>query len=190
MMKNKSLKVPVIIIAIGLILSVVAYLFTSICQKPTITEHDFSYSITYRLDGEEKTINGVYNCRFAGFGAPGIDPLDRYYEGEHTIEGVKMDSRTYSIAKKDKVELYIVIAFNENYLMDDTKDESYAPFLEDPYLEAVSEESYAMEFGENELLDMFNAEIVSFEYPDPVENSFVFASHTFYDHFFVSSFPR
>ena len=174
-MKTKNLKIPAIIIVIGLVVAVVAHLLTSIQLKPTVTEHDFEYSVTYKLNGETKTINGVYNCSFSGFGSEGIDPLDRYYTGEYTVDGNTTTFQSYTIAEKDTVDLYIVTLFNDSYLMNDTKNYSYYPSLDDPYLEAADSEGYAYESDEEELLNMFDAEIVSWEYPEPIENSFVFA---------------
>ena len=172
-MKNKALKIPAIIIAIGIILSVAAYLLASIKTMPAVTEPDFDYSITYRLGGETKTINCVYTSRFSRFGNAGINPLERYYDGEYTVDGAEA-SRCYTIAQKDTVELYIVATFNDSYLMGDTKHVSYGP-LEAPYLEAVDSEGYSYDSDGAELLSMFDAEIVSWEYPEPIENTFVFA---------------
>ena len=174
-MKNKSFKIAKIILATGLVVAIVANFLTSIKQKPTVTEKDFEYSVTYKLDGETKTINGVYNCRFSGYGENGVEPLNRYYEETYTVDGKSTPSQTYTIAQKDTVELYIVTLFNNNYLMGDTKNEDYNPSLVEPYLEAVDSEGYSYDVDESELLSRFDAEIISWEYPDPIENSFVFA---------------
>jgi hypothetical protein len=171
-MKNKSLKIPAIIIAIALILAVVAHLATSVCKKPTITEQDFNYSITYKLNGETKTLKGVYTCRFDDFGNPSTDPLERYYSGEYKVEGNAAD-RSYTIDEKDGYELYIVALLNESYLMGDTKNDYYEPSLPEPYLEASDKEGN--QYGQDELPSVFDAEIVSWEYPEPIENTFVFA---------------
>ena len=63
-MKVKSLKLPVIIFVVGLVLALAASLFANIVLTPTITEHDFHYSATYKLCGETKTIEGIYRCRY------------------------------------------------------------------------------------------------------------------------------
>ena len=60
-MKNKSLKLPIIIIVAGIILAIVACLLLSMQKMPTVTKQDFDFSITYKLDGETKTLNGVYS---------------------------------------------------------------------------------------------------------------------------------
>ena len=169
----KKLRLSAIIIAIGLVIAVAAHFLTSMCKMPTVTEQDFAYSVTYKLDGETKTLNGVYTCSFSRFGNNGIDPLDRYYSGEYTVDGVTTDSRTYTIAQKDGTELYIVMSFNDCYLMGDTKNDSYSESIRAPQLEAKDEEGN--QYGETELPDTFDAEIVSWEYPEPIENTFVFA---------------
>ena len=170
-MKNRSLKLPIIIIAIGIVIAIAASLLVSMQKAPTITNQDFDFSITYKLDGETKTINGVYSSRFTGFGANGVDPLCRYYEGTYKVEGE--DDRCFTIAEKDGYELYIVALLNDCYLMGDEENESYDSYTEGPTLEA--EDKDGNQYGESELPDVFDAEIVSFEYPTPIENTFRFA---------------
>jgi hypothetical protein len=172
-MKNKSLKLPMMIIAIGIIIAIAASLLVSIQKTPTVTNQDFDFSITYKLDGETKTINGVYSIRFTGFGGEGIDPLCRYYEGTYKVEGEDDGDRCFTIAEKDGYTLYIVALLNDYYLMGDEENESYDSYAEEPTLEA--EDKDGMQYGEEELPDFFDAEIVSFEYPEPIENTFRFA---------------
>ena len=171
-MKTNSLKIPAIIIVIGLVLSLAACLFTNIILTPTVTEHDFNYSVTYKLNGETKTFEGVYKCRFDGY-SEGEDPRDRYYTGEYTVDGQTTPRQTYTIAQKDGAELYIVTLFNECYLMGDTKHMDYEPFLEEPYLEAVDKEGYP--YDVTDMPREFDAEIISWEYPKPIKNTFVFS---------------
>ena len=171
-MKRRSLKLPALILAIGLVLTLVACLFANVIMTPAITEHDFKYSVTYKLCGETKTLDGVYKCSYKGF-YQGRDPRDRYYTGEYIIDGQTTLSHTYTIAEKDGAELYIVTLFNDCYLMGDTKDMDYKPFLEDPYLEAIDKEGYP--YDETNMPSEFTAEIISWEYPDPIENAFVFS---------------
>ena len=171
-MEIKSLKIPAIIIAIGLVLSLAACLLTNIVLTPSVSEHDFKYSVTYKLNGETKKLEGVYKCFYEGFDRGG-DPRDRYYTGEYTVDGQTTLSHTYTIAEKDGAELYIVTLFNDCYLMGDTKDMDYEPFLEEPYLEAVDKEGYP--YDETNMPSEFTAEIISWEYPEPIENTFVFS---------------
>ena len=171
-MKNKSLKLPIIIIAIGIIVAIVASLLLSMQKTPTVTNQDFDFSITYKLDGETKTINGVYSSRFTGFGGNGIDPLCRYYDGTYKVEGEDDGDRCFTIAEKDGYRLYIVALLNDYYLMGDEENESYNSNAKAPTLEAEDKDGY--QYDETELPEFFDAEIVSFEYPQPIENSFEF----------------
>ena len=139
---------------------------------PTVTKQDFDFSITYKLDGEIKTLNGAYSSRFTGFGANGVDPLCRYYEGTYKVEGETDGDRCFTIAEKDGYKLYIVALLNDAYLMGDMENDSYESGNEAPSLEAEDKDGY--QYDETELPAVFDAEIVSFEYPEPIENTFQF----------------
>ena len=172
-MKNKSLKLPIIIIVIGIIFAIAASLLVSIQKTPAVTNQDFDFSITYKLNGETKTLNGVYSSRFTGFGGNGVDPLCRYYDGTYKVDGEDDGDRCFTIAEKDGYELYIVALLNDPYLMGDEENESYDSYTEGPTLEA--EDKDGNQYDEVELPDIFDAEIVSFEYPKPIKNTFCFA---------------
>ena len=171
-MKIKDLKIPVMILVIGLILSLAACLAANIVLTPTVSEHDFHYTVTYELNGETKTLEGVYQCKYDGY-SEGNNPRDRYYVGEYTVDGQSTLAHSYTIARKDGAELYIVTLFNDYYLMGDRKNEGYEPFLAEPYLEAVDKEGYP--YDETNMPSEFTAEIISWEYPEPIENTFVFS---------------
>ena len=171
-MKSKELKIPAIIIAIGIIVAIAANILVSVQKAPTITEQDFEFSITYKLDGEIKTLSGVYNSRFTGFGENGVDPLCRYYEGTYNVEGEADGDRCFTIAEKDGYELYIVSLLNDAYLMGDVENDAYNSYNEGPTLEAEDKDGY--QYDETELPDVFDAEIVNFAYPEPIENTFQF----------------
>ena len=171
-MEHKSLKLPARILAIGLVLALAACLFANISFAPAVTEQDFNYAVTYRLGAETKTLEGVYTCRFDGY-REGENPRSRYYVGEYTVDGQTSTDQTCTIAQKDGAKLYIVTGFNDNYLMGDTKNESYRPFLDDPYLEALDSEGYLLD--ETNMPAEFDAEIISWEYPEPIENDLVFS---------------
>lgn len=171
-MKSNALKPLALIFAIGLILCVVGHLSISVLLKPTITEHDFHYSVTYQLNGETKTLDGIYRCKFEGY-ERGEEPYARYYSGEYIYDGQPTESHTYTIAELDGAELYIVTVFNEAYLMGDTNHLDYDYMLNDPYLEAVTKEGYA--FEEGQMPEEFTAELISWDYPEPIENAFTFA---------------
>lgn len=167
-MNTKNMKLPVIIIAIGMIVAVISCLLTGITKEPVIKEHDFEYSVTYKLDGEVKTYEGGFKCSFTGHDGHD-DPTFREYAGAHMKNGNVLDSISITVAQKDGVELSIVIDLDAAYLMGDPDKYEYVPGNEEPYLEAVDAEGYGVEVSE-----YFDAELISWEYPEPIENSFKF----------------
>ena len=167
-MNIQKLKLPIIIIAIGLILAVASCLLTGILKEPKIKEHEFNYSVTYKLDGEVKTYEGGFKCSFDGFDASEVPTL-RQYVGVHTKDGKVLDSFWFTVAQKDGMELSIVIDLDASYLMGDPDKYEYVSGLEDPYLEALDADGCGVEVSDN-----FDAEIIGWEYPEPIENSFKF----------------
>lgn len=170
-MGNNGLKIPAIIIAIGLVVALVACLFTCVIQKPVITEYDFPYSVTYKLDGEIHTYEGIYRCSFRSTGK-GSNPLERYYEGVYLTNPSESHPAAYTIAQKDGLELCIVTIFSNKYLMGDAEGEPEAALYYDPYLAVMDDQG--MEYADIETVGQFDVELVSWEAPQPVENSFVF----------------
>ena len=180
-MKQKNMKTAAIVFVAGLIAAIIACLLVGAKVEPAIKEHAFNYSITYKLDGEVKTIKGIYTSRFTGhddeYG------IDRYYDGYYNIDGKVQEDRTYTIQEKDGYELYIVMLFNDCYLMEDKRADYYEPALEPPVLEAMSKDGMEQR-GEDDLPSIFDAEIVSWEYPEPIDNKFVFCG---FSHLHTSS---
>ena len=171
-MKNNSLKIPAILISFGLVLAVLASLLTCIVKEPVITEQDFNYAITYQMDGESQTVEGVYNCRFTSVGQ-GTDPLTRHYEGTYLTVTSEYHPAAYTIAEQDGLELCIVTIFSDRYLMGEPEFGS----AYDPYLAVMDQDG--MEYIEEEYLGKFDAELISWQMPEPVANSFQFAGFSY-----------
>ena len=170
-MNNKSLKIPAIIISIGLIVAVVVSLLTGMVKEPAVKEHDFHHTVTYRLDGETQTLEGVYRVQFSSTGE-GTNPLDRYYQGFYLTNPSDEHSAAYTIAEKDGLELCIVTIFSDKYLMGDTKGVPESTFRYDPYLAIIDSEGFEYDVMEKE--GVFDVELISWEEPEPIENDFVF----------------
>lgn len=177
-MKNKTMKLPVLIIVIGIIVAIGVSILTGVVRIPTITEHDFNYSATYKLNGETKTINGIYRCKFTST-SDNYEPVDRYYEGSYISESSENGSSEHVIATKDNLELCIVFIFTADYLMGDGDfGETYSDAVCEPYV-AVFDKVEDYEYHDSETLEKFDVELVSWELPQAIENSFVF-SHISY----------
>ena len=167
-MNSKKMKLPIIILVIGLILAVASCFFTGIMKEPTIKDHAFDYSVTYSVDGEVKTHKGSYQCSFIGHDGHD-DPTIRLYDGVHKVDGNVSESSWFTVAHKEGVELSLIINLDADYLMGDPDKYEYVSDNKAPYLEAIDAEGYSVEISE-----VFDAEIISWEYPEPIENSFEF----------------
>ena len=165
-MKHESLKSLRIILVVGLVAAVIAALLTGIVKEPTITEHDFHYSVTYKLDGEVKTLEGIYRSRFTSTGK-GTNPQERYYEGSYLQNPSQY--AIYTIAEKDGLELCLITILSDKYLMDDAVQ---GDFNYDPYLAVM--DGQGVEYTDEETLGKFDCELIDWQYPEPVDNSFKF----------------
>ena len=65
-MKNKKLLFPTIILVVAIMAIAVYSVCSSIAKKPTVTEGEFPFSITYEYKGETKTLSGVLECEYSG----------------------------------------------------------------------------------------------------------------------------
>ena len=158
-MKQKSLRTAAIILAVGFLLAIAACLLTGIVKAPVITEHDFSFAVTYRLDGETKTLDGVYRCCFQSTGK-GDEPQERYYSGEHLSNPSEEHPEEYTIAQKDGLELCIVTYFSDPCLMGDANGRS---FYFEPYLAVFDRDR--VEYTDEDTLSQFDAEITDWVSP-------------------------
>jgi hypothetical protein len=168
-MNTKKLKLPTLIIVMGMLLAVLSCFITCIIKEPVIKEHDFEYSVTYMLDGEEQTLNGLYKCSFLEIDTADLGNV-REYTGVHEQNGVELYERSFLLAEKNGVELHVEIMLDENYLMGDSNIYIADPGNDDPYLIAYDAEDMVVEVSE-----VFDAEIIGWDFPEPIENSFKFA---------------
>ena len=166
-MKNKKLFLPTVILVAAILLTTICALVGGIVFKPEITEGEFPFSITYEVDGETVTVNEVYKVRYKadeGY-------RSRLYVGEIGSRGE--DNTTY-ILKKDEIgRIELCTHFYPDYLMGDPEydyfdDEPFEPRIY--YYDAKENEHY-----DEETLSKLGVKLISFEYPEPIENSLAFS---------------
>ena len=173
-MKNKKLFLPIIILAVAILATVVYSVISSIAFKPTVTEGEFPFSITYELDGERVTIEDVYKVHYVrndGY----ADTKSRVYEGELKSSGE--DDTLYTLKKDENTRVELWTHFYPDYLMGDTEydyfdDQAFEPRI---YYYDANE----TEYHDEETLAAQGVKLISFKYPTPIENAFVF-SHISY----------
>lgn len=173
-MKNKKLFIPTIILIAAILASATYMVISSIAKKPTTTEGEFLFSITYELDGETVTINDVYRARFVkndGF----ANTKSRMYVGEIGNRG---ENNTIYTLKEDEntcVELWT--NFYPDYLMGDPEYDYFDEKAFEPQIYYYDAEE--QEYSDEETLLAQGIKLIGFEYPTPIENSLVF-SHISY----------
>ena len=171
-MKNRF-KLPGLILVAGVVACLVACLLVGILKTPTITQQDFRYSATYQINGETKTLEGIYRCEFVSTGE-GVDPLDRYYIGYYPEAPDQSWPDSHIIARNGDQTLELVFIFSDAFLMGDGfPGDEYSDVMPEPYLAVFDKEGY--EYSDEESLAPFNAQLISWEMPEAIENSFVFA---------------
>ena len=173
-MKTKKLALPIIILMLAVVAMAVFGIVTNIAKKPTITEHEFPFSITYELNGKTETIEGVYVASYVGNGGY-TKVTTRRYEGEFISNREDMDTSIvisdWDHAKEGSIDLYT--RFYPDYLMGDPEYQYFTDYAYEPLL-IYSDPDYAV-YEDAETVLQHGARLISWEYPEPIENSFVFS---------------
>ena len=145
--------------------------FLEIIPKPEIKTAEFSFQLTYEMDGERKTIDGVYVCEFDG--------IDRSFEGasRQWTGYIKDhdDSTCYLLKTTNKCDIKVELDFAPDYFMSDPDFIDSYEIIPEPYIYITSGDP-AIEDPANELFfelyDGDDIKIISFEYDDPIENNY------------------
>ena len=172
-MKSKKLLLPIIFISVAVLAMVVYAVISGIAKKPTITEKDFSFSITYEFDGKTETIDSVYTAYFSGNGGYATH-TDRFYNGK--IAGKEENDTVYVLRDTDEERIVLYTNFYADYLLGEP-DCSYfesEPF--EPQIMYYDEEEN--EYSDENTLLQHGVKLIDWEYPEPVENTLVFARLT------------
>lgn len=170
-MKSKKLFLPALILIVAVLLMAVACVVLSVAQKPTVTEAQFPFSITYEYHGKQVTIEDVYTAYYA-YNDGYADTKHRVYEGKiGNFETV--DVTDYTIEETERSRLILSTNFHPDYMMGDTDYDHYEfqPFA--PSFTYYGSDGYTA--TEPEELEAMGAKIIDFQYPEPIENTLVFS---------------
>lgn len=173
-MKNKKLFVPAIILAVAVLATVVYLFISSIALKPTVTEAEFPFKITYELDGKTVTIEDVYKVNYVPNDADD-NHKGRIYEGKRLSSGE--DDTNFILKRDENSRIELCTHFYADYLMGDPEYDYFDDKTFEPKIYYYDENE--VEYHDEETLAAHGVKLISFEYPTPIENSFVF-SHLAY----------
>jgi hypothetical protein len=136
---------------------------------PEIKEARFDFSVTYEIDGEERTYTGVYVCEYDGVLTTLIGSS---LEWKGYLEGEAEESEVPIHTNEDGV-IYVNLGFYPEYFMGDPSAADYlapTPNLFMIYNDSTEDDVHiAME---EEVIENYDIRILSYEYDDPIENTF------------------
>lgn len=175
-MKSKKLLLPTSILIAAMIAMAIFSVVSNIAKKPAIAEAEFPFSITYELNEKTETIDGVYVARYTGNGGY-TSTTGRLYQGEIISQREDMDG-SFVLSETPEGAIILYTEFSADYLMGDPlydyfSDRDFAPTL--VYYDHSENDSYT---DEQTLLN-HGVRLISWEYPEPIANAFVF-SHISY----------
>ena len=138
--------------------------------KPAIKSAEFDFTVTYEIDGVEGTVSGVYVCEYKGLGWALDGGYYREWEGyvkDNTVEEV---ISLCKVGEYDTLEL--CLGFYPDYMMGDP--DLYWDIKCEPYLcvRHLDDEGLGFNSDATDILEMYNARIISYDYGEPIENSF------------------
>ncbi len=167
----KTNKLLIIILAVTIAAMAVCSVALSIALKPTVTEGEFPFSVTYELDGEVVTINDVCVAYYDGNDGY-ANTKERVYVGK--IGDMEENNSVYFLREQDgygSLELHLNLY--ADYLMGDPEydyfdDEAFEP-------EIIYFDSEGQGYTDEETLAAQGVKLISWEYPTPIENTLVFS---------------
>ena len=170
-MKKHKLFLPILILAIAFLAMAVFAVISNIALKPTITEHEFPFSVTYELDGVTETVDAVCVVSYAGNGGY-VKATTRQYEEKYISQRENMGS-AFEIFVGDECSITLFTRIYPDYLMGDPEYDYFDDTVYEPILSyfnwATGETIEGLELPEQ------GAKIISWELPEPIENSFEFS---------------
>ena len=175
-MKNKKLFLPAIVLVAAILTTAAYSIVVSIAKKPTITEAEFPFKITYELDGKQVTINDVYKVRYTGNDGYS-DTKTRIYVGE--ISDLGEGNTVYNLKKDGNTRIELWTHFYPDYLMGDSEYDYFDGEAFEPKIYYYDSEE--TEYCDEQTLSEQGVKLISYEYPTPIENSLVFSHISYFN---------
>ena len=169
-MNTKNRKNAIIILVVYLIATLALLFLGYSVRKPKVAQQEFPFTVTYSYQGETKTISDVYVGEYVPRAKYiGEDPVAWYgYIKDHD----RLESDFYRIGESDGHRFSINLNMEPGYLMGDPK---YAGSVCQPSGVCHSfDGTNDITVTDPDELAQLGLSIVSWEYPEPIENTFSF----------------
>lgn len=161
-----------ILCALLLILALVCMLASCglTVPRPEINAGEFDFSVTYEVNGEAKTISGVYVCEYDGTDWALDGGSHRAWSG-YIKDGTTEEVLRLAVAENGGI-VELNLNFEPGHFMGDPYWEGDEPF--EPWITVRLEDEEGLSF-ENDadlIVAAYGARIIGYTYDDPIENSF------------------
>ena len=158
-------------IFLTMILIISILFFCTGCAKlpvPEVTKGSFDFSVTYEVDGTEKTYAGVYVCEYEGIYVTFVGKGRRW---SGYVEN--LDHCILTVKEKGNVVIHIDFDLNPKYFMADPDyyDEKPTPIVYGEEINHETGETFIFSDAE-EIYTNYGVRIVSYNYSDPIENNY------------------
>ena len=156
-----------------LILLLLCSLCFSSCSTPIpvpeIKSGEFNFSVTYEYGGEIRTLSGVYVCEFDGIDWVLDGGFCREWSGY--IKGNTLEEHITLGTAEDGGVVELDLIFDPERFMGDyymEEDEAFLPLIS----VTLFNEGLYFETDETVIAETYGARIISYDYDEPIENTF------------------
>lgn len=138
--------------------------------RPEVKEGEFNFSVTYEFNGETKTVSGVYVCEYDGIDRV-LDGVDHREWKGYIKDGVTEECIVLATAENGGI-VELNLHFFPEYFMGEECGVDEAPFEPSISVRLDNEEGLSFENDAELIYEVYGAKIISYEYDQPIENSF------------------
>lgn len=168
MMQAKNRLKAWIILGIYLTATCILLLMGYSIQRPRVEQQEFPFTIIYSYQGKNQSISGVYVGEY-DIGAKYIEDEPTAWYG-YLKDHNRLEADFYRIAEEDGKYFSINLNMEPGYLMGDPR---YADCVCEPTAVChISDGEDSISITDPAELAQLGFSIVSWGYPDPIENSF------------------
>ncbi|MBQ6601122.1 MAG: hypothetical protein IIX36_05705 [Clostridia bacterium] len=179
-MKNKKFAIigAAVVFVLGLaVAALIAMSFTgafATVPKPEIKEGEFDFSLTCEIDGETKKLEGTYVCKFEGV-SRALDGVGRDWKGYIKDHG---DSASYELKTTDEGTIKVDLDICSEFFMSDPNYQNMKSSDDpkpEPYVYITSGDSSVEDPANGITFNLYEGDdvkIISFEYDQPIENTY------------------
>ena len=161
-------KTIVFVCVIGILLVVLLSTFVTKVPLPEIKEGRFNFLVTYEVDGEERTCEGVYVCEYAGAYKTLVG---RGFKWKGYIENGENEDPIIQV-NEDGV-IYLDFGFIPEYFMSDPDAICYD--IPTPKLYMVyndDDPDMVCSTMEEDVIAGYGVKLISYEYASPIKNTY------------------